>query len=112
MSSPINNNLRNISPAGLSSNIDSGSTVGDNQNSAQNSTGATATGISQTLPTGAAPATLAGNSRLLPSSGQNIDWFSDLDAGSKLPITLSDRLQGKSIQEMSDIIMGHLGLRN
>jgi len=69
---------------------------------------------------GARPAAAdTARSRVLPgdthaasqvSAQQGIDWFADLDAGSKLPISPSNRFSGHSIDEMVSAITGQLGL--
>jgi len=98
MTAPINNNLRNLSQTSVRSRTDSGKNdpARDAQESAENALATNRLGGSSINATTAA-------------SQQNVDWFSDLDSGSKLPIVASDRYVGSSIDEVVADIQHYLG---
>ena len=93
MSTPIINNIQNISQTTLSSKIDPGKS--------DSTPGRLA---------GTTPTDHVRSGRHL--AAHTIDWFSDLDTGSKHAMSPSNRFEGKSVDEIVDIIMGHLGLKS
>jgi|GEM_PF-3940451 len=65
------------------------------------------TEVGRTSPTGAS----ALQAQL--TSGNPIDWFSDINSGKSLPIEAKEQYApGTSIEKMVDDIIGHLGLTN
>ncbi|MBX2826275.1 MAG: hypothetical protein KTR33_16185 [Gammaproteobacteria bacterium] len=97
MTAPINNNLRNFSQTPVRPKTDPGKSLGARE-------------IQENADANLATDRIGGESgnAVAAVGQQNLDWFSDLDAGSKLPIVASDRYKGRSMDDIVSDIQQYL----